>query len=207
MINTIFCKQIIEHIISRKQILFSEKEKMLNGKVYNPSLDYKLFQERQQCKKLCYKYNNISPEKLRERNNLIKKIIKKTGKIFLLEQPFMCDYGYNIEIGNNFCSNHNLLILDSGQVKFGDNVFIGPNCGFYTSNHPLKASRRNKGLEWCKPITVGNNVWIGSNVTVLAGVTIGDNSVIGAGSVVTKDIPQNSVAHGNPCKIQCSLYK
>lgn len=120
---------------------------------------------------------------------------------YWIEQPFWCDYGYNIEIGENFYSNHNLTILDGNKVKFGDNVFIGPNCSFYTAGHPLDTQRRNQGLEYAKPIIIGNNVWLGGNVCVLPGVTIGDNVVIGAGSVVTKDIPSNVVAAGNPCKI------
>ncbi len=113
----------------------------------------------------------------------------------------MCDYGYNIEIGDNFYANHNLLILDANKVKFGDNVFIGPNCGFYTSSHPLDYTIRNKGLEYANPIIVGDNVWFGGNVVVLPGVKIGDNTVIGAGSVVTKDIPSGVVAVGNPCRV------
>ncbi len=125
----------------------------------------------------------------------------KTKEKFLIEQPFHCDYGYNIEIGENFYSNHNLIILDSNKVIFGDNIFIGPNCGFYTPNHPLDAKTRNKGIETALPIKIGNNVWLGGNVVVLQGVTVGDNSVIGAGSVVTKDIPSNVVAAGNPCKV------
>ena len=114
---------------------------------------------------------------------------------------FYCDYGFNIEIGEKFYSNHNLVILDANKVEFGDNVFIGPNCGFYTSGHPLDYQTRNKGLEYAKPIKVGSNVWIGGNVCVMPGVTIGDNVVIGAGSVVNKDIPSNCVAVGNPCKV------
>lgn len=113
----------------------------------------------------------------------------------------MCDYGFNIHIGENFYSNHNLIILDAAPVTFGDNVFIAPNCGFYTAGHPLDATERNKGLEYAHPITVGDNVWIGGNVCVLSGVTIGNNSVIGAGSVVVKDIPPYSLAVGNPCKV------
>ena len=96
--------------------------------------------------------------------------------------------------------NHNGVILDGAKVEFGNNVFIGPNCGFYTAGHPTDYVQRNKGLEYVKKIKVGNNVWIGGNVVVLPGVTIGDNVVIGAGSVVTKDIPSNVLAFGNPCK-------
>ena len=103
-------------------------------------------------------------------------------------------------MGDNFYSNHNLVILDCAEVIFGDNVFIGPNCGFYTAGHPLDYKARNYGLEYAKPIKVGNNVWIGGNVCVMPGVTIGDNVVIGGGSVVTKDIPSGVVAVGNPCK-------
>jgi len=178
----------------------NEKEKMLNNKLYNPN-DKELAKERLNCKKLCFKHNNLSPDKTKKRDELIKKLFNKTGNNFLIEQPIQCDYGYNIEIGENFYANHNLIILDPAKVIFGDNVFIGPNCSFYTPEHPLDAETRNKGLEYAKPINIGSNVWFGGNVVVLAGVTIGDNVVIGAGSVVTKDIPSNVVAVGNPCKI------
>ena len=97
--------------------------------------------------------------------------------------------------------NHNCIILDGAKVELGDNVFIAPNCGFYTAGHPLDYKTRNKGLEYAKPIKVGNNVWIGANVCVLPGVTIGDGTVIGAGSVVNKDIPSGVVVAGNPCKV------
>ena len=113
----------------------------------------------------------------------------------------MCDYGYNIEIGENFYSNHNLIILDENIVTFGDNVLVGPNCAFYTSTHPFSAEIRNSGKKMSKPISIGNNVWICGNVTVLPGVSIGDNSIIGAGSVVSKDIPSNVLALGIPCKV------
>lgn len=107
----------------------------------------------------------------------------------MIEQPFYCDYGYNIEIGENFYSNVNCVILDGAKVTFGDNVFVAPNCGFYTAGHALDAEQRIQGLEYAYPITIGNNVWIGAQVCVLPGVTIGDNTIIGAGSVVTKSIP------------------
>ena len=131
---------------------------------------------------------------------ILEKVFQKKIDIMTIEPNFYCDYGFNIFLGKNFYSNHNLVILDANRVEFGDNVFVGPNCGFYTSGHPLDYEIRNKGLEYAKPIKVGNNVWIGGNVCVMPGVTIGDNVVIGAGSVVTKDIPSNVVAVGNPCK-------
>ncbi len=178
-----------------------EKEKMLAGELYDANYNEDLIKERFLVKDKCYDYNQIRPSNYDERQKIMKEILGKTGKVFNIEQPFMCDYGYNIEIGENFYANHNLIILDCNKVKFGNNVFIAPNCSFYTAGHPLDAERRNKGLEYAKPIKVGNNVWIGGNVCVLPGVTIGDNVVIGAGSIVTKDIPSNVVAVGNPCKI------
>ena len=179
----------------------SEKEKMLNGELYMPENDETLFNERIKCKTLCHKYNNLSPVKTDERKGLIKQIIGKTQNKFWIEQPFYCDYGYNIEIGENFYSNHNLVILDCAKVKFGDNIFIGPNCGFYTAEHPIDFETRNKGLEYAKPITIGNNVWIGGGVHILSGVTIGNNVVIGAGAVVTKDVPDNCIVGGIPAKV------
>ena len=177
-----------------------ELNKMLTGELYNPS-DKKLISLRNTCKNLCYEYNKIYPDKLKKRERLIRNLLKKSRDNFLIEQPFFCDYGFNIEIGENFYSNHNLVILDPAKVTFGNNVFVGPNCGFYTAEHPIDTETRNKGLEYALPIKIGNNVWIGGGVTVLAGVTVGDNSIIGAGSVVTKDIPANVIVAGNPCKV------
>lgn len=179
----------------------TEKEKAAQGLLYNANYDSELISERIYIKGLCYDYNQLHPSKIDERNALLKKILGKTKGAFLIEQPFVCDYGYNIEIGENFYANHNLIILDCAKVTFGDNVFIAPNCGFYTAGHPLDFERRNQGLEFAYPISVGNNVWIGGNVAVIPGVTIGDNTVIGAGSVVTKDIPSGVIAVGNPCRV------
>ena len=178
----------------------SEQEKMISGQLYN-STDEKLSEQRIKAKKLCSQYNNLEPDNYEERKSILKELLGKTKENFWIEPNFWCDYGYNIEIGENFYSNHNLVILDPAKVTFGYNVFIAPNCGFYTAGHPIDAELRNQLLEFAYPITVGNNVWFGGNVVVLPGVTIADNVVIGAGSVVTKDIPANVVAVGNPCKV------
>ncbi len=183
----------------------TEKEKCAQGLLYNPNHDKELINERAVCKSLCQQYNELKYEDAENRNALMKKIVTTTTDSFLVEQPFWCDYGYNIELGDNFYANHNLVILDCAPVKFGNNVFIGPNCGFYTAGHPVNVQQRNEGLEYAKPITVGNNVWLGGNVVVLPGITIGDNTIIGAGSVVTKNIPANVIAVGNPCKVLKSI--
>ena len=131
----------------------------------------------------------------------MKDILGKTKENFTITAPFWCDYGYNIEIGENFYTNHNVVILDGARVTFGDNVFIAPNCGFYTAGHPIDSERRNVGLEYAYPITVGDNVWFGAGVHVMPGVTIGNDVVIAAGSVVTKDIPPNCLAAGVPARV------
>ncbi len=179
----------------------TEKEKCRQGLLYNANYDEELINERTYCKSICEEYNQTKYADFEKRSALIRKIIKATKKNFLIEQPFWCDYGYNIELGENFYSNHNLVILDCAKVIFGDNVFVGPNCSFYTAGHPVDAKQRNEGLEYAHPITVGNNVWLGGNVVVLPGISIGNNSIIGAGSIVTKDIPDNVIAVGNPCKV------
>lgn len=179
----------------------TEKEKMLNQMMYNGGVDEELAQERMKCKDLCYEFNNIRPSQIEEQKKKIKEIVGKTKSSFYITGPFWCDYGYNIELGENFYANHNLVILDCTKVVFGDNVLIGPDCGFYTAGHPIDAERRNAWLEYAYPITVGNNVWIGGGVRVMPGVNIGNNVVIGGGSVVTKDIPDNVVAVGNPCRV------
>ena len=178
-----------------------EKDKMLNGELYSPETDELLVNERINAKKLCQEYNNLPIKNLEDRKVLLKKILGACGQNYHIEPNFWCDYGYNISLGENFYSNHNLVILDPAEVLFGDNVFIGPNCGFYTAEHPINYKERNKGLEFAKPIKVGNNVWFGGNVTVIGGVTIGDNVTIGAGSVIVKDLPSNVLAVGNPCKV------
>ena len=173
-------------------------KKMVNGELYNQSKINHLLMN---CKEILYDYNNLRPKELEKRKEIIRKLFRKTGEEFNIESPFFCDYGFNITIGENFYANHNLVILDGAEVIFGDNVFIGPNVGIYTAGHPIDVELRNNGIEYAKTIKIGNNVWLGGNVCIMPGVTIGDNVTIGGGAVVTKDIPSNVTAFGNPCKV------
>lgn len=179
----------------------TEKEKMIAGKVYN-CLDEELSTALRKAKQLCHKYNDIFFEDETAAKKIIDELLQAEHNdgYCVFTPSFWCDYGFNVKVGKNFYSNHNLVILDCAEVRFGDNVFIGPNCGFYTAIHPIDAEQRKMEIEWAKPIKVGNDVWFGGGVTVLPGVTIGNNVVIGAGSVVVKDIPSGVVAVGNPCK-------
>ena len=179
----------------------TEREKMNQGLLYDANYDAELRAARARCKDLCFLYNQLKPSLVSEQEKIIRQLFGKTGKQFCITAPFWCDYGCNIEIGENFYTNHNCIILDGARVIFGDNVFIAPNCTFSTAGHPLDVEQRNQGLEYAYPITVGDNVWFGASVTVLPGVSIGNNTVIGAGSVVTKSIPANTLAAGNPCKV------
>ena len=184
----------------------TEKEKMLKGLLYDANYDAQLLDERAHAKSLCFSFNHLAPQDTSKRQSILRELFGKTPEHFFVEQPFYCDYGYHIEIGENFFANHNCIILDAAKVIFKNNVFVGPNCSFYTAGHPLDPDQRACGLEYARPITVGNNVWIGGNVVVLPGVTIGDHSVIGAGSVVTHDIPSGVLAVGNPCRIVRSIH-
>ncbi|MBQ9761815.1 MAG: sugar O-acetyltransferase [Oscillospiraceae bacterium] len=179
----------------------TEKEKRDAGLLYDANYDEALQKELIASHDRCYEYNLVRPSDLQTRRTLLKQMLGSTGEHFTITQPFRCDYGYNIHLGENFYSNYGLVILDCAKVTFGDNVFVAPNCGFYTAGHPIDAVRRNQGLEYAYPITVGDNVWFGAGVHVMPGVKIGSNVVIGAGSVVTKDIPDDVVAIGNPCRV------
>lgn len=168
---------------------------------YNPEYE----REISKCKDKCFKYNQLNPNDRENQRKLLAEILGKAGKNAIITPPFWCDYGYNIVVGDDFYSNHNLIITDGAAVTFGDNVFIAPNCCFTTAKHAIDPELRKKGVEIAKPINVGNNVWIGAGSTVLAGVTIGDDSVIGAGSVVTRDIPSGVVAAGVPCRVKRAI--
>ena len=178
----------------------NQKERMLANLPYKAWMDG-LGEERLENKKRIFKYNNMDPGDTAGKDKLIKEILGKTGNTVCIESPFHCDYGYNIEVGENFFANYNLVILDVGKVKIGDNAQIAPNVAIYTAGHPIHPDSRNSGYEYGIDITIGDNVWIGGNTCIMPGVTIGNNVVIGGGSVVTKDLPDNVIAVGNPCRI------
>jgi len=177
----------------------SEKGKMLNGELYD-STDSILVKERLIASKLCHQFNNLPPEKEIEKKQILNKLFQYSTDAEI-NSPFHCDYGYNIIIGNNFYANYSCIILDVNKVSIGDNVKFGPNVQLYTAFHPLEPNLRTTTKELGLPIFIEDNVWIGGGVIILPGVKIGKNTIIGAGSVVTKNIPQNVIAVGNPCKI------
>lgn len=173
---------------------------MVGGEVYDathPELVSRLEATREKL----WEFNGLRPSMKKEQREIVSSLFGGHGENFQINQPFRCDYGSNIFIGENFFANFNLTILDEAEVRFGDNCFIGPNVSIYTACHPLEAEERNKAVEWAEPVIIGDNVWIGGSVTIVPGVRIGSNVVIGAGSTVTKDIPDNVVVAGSPAKI------
>ncbi|MFR0822007.1 MAG: sugar O-acetyltransferase [Clostridia bacterium] len=177
-----------------------EQEKMLNGDWYL-GFDEELVSQREQAKDLCFLFNQTRPSDRNKRLQILKQLIGNLGENSWIESDFYCDYGSHITIGNNFYANHHCIILDPAPVTIGNQVLLGPNVGLYTAGHPLDRQARVKGYEYAKPISIGNDVWIGGHVCIMGGVTIGSHVVIGAGSVVTKSIPDNVLAYGNPCKV------
>jgi maltose O-acetyltransferase len=179
----------------------TEKEKLLAGLPYSAT-DPELLRELNECKDVIHEYNLLLPSKRAERTALLKSLLGHVGDDnILINQPFYCDYGSNISVGKRFFANFNFTVLDEARVTIGDDCFVGPNVCIYTACHSTDPVERNSRREWGEPVTIGDNVWIGGNVTILPGVTIGDNVTIGAGSVVTRDIPSNVVAAGNPCRV------
>lgn len=168
--------------------------------MYNPNSDPELLREMMDTHTRIQQYNAIAFSEEKRRREEIGRIVH-IGKNGTVHSPFYCDYGYNIHIGDNFFSNFNLTILDGARVTIGNNVFIGPNVGIYTAEHPHDTRLRAEGHEFAFPVKIGNDVWIGGNVTIVAGVTIGDGTIVGAGSVVTRDIPPGVIAAGNPCRV------
>ena len=177
----------------------TEREKAEAGYLYRPSED--MVKHRFKIQDMCVEYNKLLPSQVEEREAFLSKMLGKVGKGVNILPPFRCDYGYRIEIGENFFANYNFIVLDGNYVKIGDNVWIAPNVGIYAAGHPIDRDERVAGLEYAFPVTIGDNVWIGGGVSIIGGVTIGKDSVIGAGSVVVHDIPEGVVAVGNPCRV------
>ncbi|MBQ1477296.1 MAG: sugar O-acetyltransferase [Erysipelotrichaceae bacterium] len=175
-------------------------EDVRKGMPYKPS-EEELKAIRQKSKRLVYEYNHLSPDEGERKEEILHELLGKVGKDPNIHQNFFCDYGINIEIGDDFFSNYNLVILDPAKVVIGDRVKFGPNVGIYTAGHPVHPDTRATGYEYGLPVTIEDDVWIGGSVTINPGVRIGKGSVIGSGSVVTKDIPEMVIAYGNPCKV------
>ncbi len=180
----------------------SAKTDMLKGIWYNANFDEELLRERIFVKDLCLDLNNTKLSDVDKRRELLKKILPNVDvETVEILSPFVVDYGYNVFLGAGTFFNHNIYLMDCAEIRLGQKVFVGPNCGFYTAIHPFDVEKRNEGFEMAKPISIGNNVWIGADVSILPGVTIGDNCVIGAKSLVSKDIPSGVLAFGNPCRV------
>lgn len=178
----------------------AEKRKMLAGELYDAA-DPGLANERLQARLLLKRYNELPAGQQELRQQLLKELIPSQGTGLWIEPPFYCDYGTNISLGDKVYFNFNCIILDVMQVTIGSNVLIGPAVQIYTAMHPMEWKERASGFEFAKAISIGSDTWIGGGAIVCPGVTIGNRSVIGAGSVVTRDIPDNVFAAGNPCRV------
>lgn len=180
----------------------SQIERMLSGKLYSCLVkDQKREEMRKKCYEFLDEFNNTKFSEEEKRLKLVEKTFKKVGKNCCINKPFYCDYGANITLGDNFYANFDCVFLDVNEIIIGNNVFIAPRVSIYTAGHPIDKDIRNTQLEYGYKVIIGNDVWIGGNSVINPGVTIGDNVVIGSNSVVTKDIPSNVIAAGNPCKV------
>lgn len=182
----------------------TEKEKMLSGELYIAQ-DKELAQKNKNARRLIRLFNQTNEDEFDKRIDYLKMLFGSTGEKIWIEPTFHCDYGYNIYAGENFYANYDCIIIDVCGVTIGDNVFFGPRVCVYTAAHPIDANVRATGLEYGKPVAIGDDVWVGGNAVINPGVTIGSNVVIGSGSVVTKDIPSGVIAVGNPCKVLRSI--
>lgn len=178
----------------------TEKEKMIAGEMYDP-MDNQLAEDRLRTRLLLKKLNDTAEDNLQQRNHIQQQLLPNASQDLWLQTPFYCDYGYNITIGERVFFNFNCVVLDVATVVIGSRTMFGPNVQIYTATHPINHIERSSGREYAKPIVIGEDVWIGGSAVICPGVTIGDRSVIGAGSVVTKDIPADSFAAGNPCRV------
>lgn len=175
-------------------------QRMLSGKMYN-DLSSELMRKRNDVVLLTNRYNRSYGEAQRVRESILRDILVGMGENVNFEPDFRCEFGSNIFIGNNFFANFDCVILDCNRIVIGNNVLFGPRVGLYAGNHATHPEDRVAGGCYSKPITIGDNVWVGAGVHIMGGVTIGRNSIIGAGSVVTKDIPENVIAAGVPCRM------
>ncbi len=173
---------------------------MLAGELYDP-LDKELTEERLQARLLIKQLNDFPENMIEERGRILKSLLPNTGQDTWLQPPFYCDYGYNIILGDKVFFNFNCVVLDVMKVEIGSRTLIGPTVQIYTATHPLNHKDRATGIEFAKPVKIGEDVWIGGSAVICPGISIGDRTVIGAGSVVTKDIPSDVFAAGNPCKV------
>lgn len=173
---------------------------MLAGELYD-ALDPQLSEERIKTRLLIKELNDTREDETSERTRILQQLIPNQGQGLWLQPPFYCDYGYNIKLGDKVFFNFNCVVLDVTYVIIGSRTLFGPNVQIYTATHPINHKERASGLEYAKPITIGEDVWIGGSAVICPGVSIGDRSVIGAGSVVTKDIPADVFAAGNPCRV------
>ena len=178
----------------------NEKEKMLSGRLYYAS-DPDLRDDYISAKRLVQKFNQCAYTNKDKADSILRDLLGSAGTNIQIEPPFRCDYGKNIMVGDNFYANYDCIILDVCRVQIGSNVMLGPRVCLFTAAHPIDYEVRNLGLEYGRPISVGDNVWIGGCVTVNPGIRIGSDAVIGSGSVITKSIPEGVVAAGNPCKV------
>lgn len=174
-------------------------ERRNSGMAYKS--DKEVFEEQRKTRKLLWELNNTDISDFEKISEIVNRLVKGDKTNIFINPPFHCDYGFNIYIGKNFFANYNCTILDVAEVEIGDNVLFAPNVAIYTAGHPVHPVARASGYEYGAKVKIGNNVWIGGNAVVNPGVTIGDNTVIGSGSVVTKDIPANVIAAGNPCRV------
>lgn len=179
----------------------TQYERMVKGLVYDPA-DREIFEEQQKYQDRLWEFNNLKPSQIAEKTKYMKEVFAECGDGCYVELPLHANWGgHNVHFGNGVYANSNLTLVDDGQIYVGDKVMFGPNVTVATANHPIEPSLRDRALQYNKDVYIGENVWIGAGVVIVPGVRIGKNSVIGAGSIVTKDIPENVVAVGNPCRV------
>ena len=179
----------------------TEQEKAEAGLLYNPNTTSEMARHRFRIQDAMCAYNRLKPSQVKKRRDFLAKIFGRIGRKCNILPPFRCDYGFRIEVGENFFANYNFIVLDGNYVRIGDNVWIAPNVGIYAAGHPLDVDDRVAGWEYAFPVTIGNNVWIGGSVSIIGGVTIGDNAVVAAGSVVIRDVPADTLVAGNPARV------